>query len=122
MKGETHRKNHIIGPGGIRCDCCRPFTSLKKTRALLNRRFRRATRQECKRMPEPDEEEPQLPDHIADLPIWRRWGPHGGPKFVYECDEQPDYATRHGNLVVWAALPSWMQIQIDPWYYKKHIP
>lgn len=61
------------------------------------------------------------PAHIADLPQWHRWGPHGGPEVVYECAEQPEHAKSPGRVLVWAWDPSlgWMTIQIDPWYYRR---
>jgi hypothetical protein len=38
-----YKKHNHIGPGGIKCPCCVPF-SVKKTRKWINRITRRASK------------------------------------------------------------------------------
>ena len=40
-----HKHQKGIGPGGVRCSCCRPVER-KRVKEYLNRRYRRATKQE----------------------------------------------------------------------------
>jgi hypothetical protein len=40
-----HKRQQGIGPGGIRCNCCRPVER-KRVKQYLNRRYRRVTKQE----------------------------------------------------------------------------
>jgi hypothetical protein len=43
-KSKAHCKGHF-GPGGIKCNCCRPFSTVKETRIKINRALRRKNRQ-----------------------------------------------------------------------------
>ena len=35
----------MVGPGGIKCPCCRPANTVKESRKILNRVERRKTKQ-----------------------------------------------------------------------------
>lgn len=43
---KAHKK---IGPGGIKCPCCTPMNSVKKTRIYINRSERRKFKQNASR-------------------------------------------------------------------------